>query len=502
MSDHKTTILAVDDNPHNLKILEETLSKEGFTVLTSTNGTDALQIAEQQTPEAILLDIIMPEMDGIEVCRKLKEKPETKEIPVIFLSAKNHIEDIRKGFEAGGVDYIFKPFYLAELSARIKVQVSAHRRQQETISELEKTNEELTKSNELKNRFFSVIAHDLRSPIANISEAFKAHQSGEIHFNDELLKSIGRSANTTYELLETLLSWARCQQGRLELTPENIKISKMVEDTFLLYKATAERKHIELINEVSPDCMPQADYDTMLAVIRNLIGNAIKFTKFGTITVRSSEKKNKARIEIIDSGVGMPPEKVSRLFKIGEKNISTPGTSNEDGTGLGLILCQEFTTVNKGTISVESEQGKGTIFCIDLPLKAEATETEINPEYKNISIIIADNNYMNRALYKMVLEKEGFQLDLVNDGAELLQYALENSYDLIMMNTTLPSINGFEAARTLSELLPERPRMLLLTGYNQQHVYEKYDMNHFDGIIEKPLKTKILLKKMKELQIL
>jgi signal transduction histidine kinase len=243
-----------------------------------------------------------------------------------------------------------------------------------TLSEqkLRQTNDALGKAVATKDKFFSIIAHDLKNPLGamiGLSDMMLEHYD-DISEDDrmDLAKGINRSSKNLYELLKNLLEWSRAQTGKIPYTPQTFDIAGIAESCILLLAESANAKNITLLLQIEPDTIVFADMQMITTVIRNLISNAIKFTEEdGEIRIESNYRTDVIEIAVMDNGVGMTSEKVDKLFKIGEKYISTDGTSGEKGTGLGLILCKEFIEKHGGKIWVESEVGKGSTFRFTLP---------------------------------------------------------------------------------------------------------------------------------------
>ncbi len=229
----------------------------------------------------------------------------------------------------------------------------------------------LTHANETKDKFFSIIAHDLRSPfngIIGLSTLMKQYYDD---FSDTerkgFIDEIDNSARRTLDMLNDLLTWARAQNKRIDVEKEILDVSHIAENVLYTLLPTANRKSIELINLTTPANKVYADRNTLNMVITNLVNNAIKFTPDGgKITVSACEMNNESLISVSDTGVGIPPENIDKIFRI-DVNFSTPGTHNESGTGLGLILCKEFVELNDGQLTVESQLNAGTTFTIHLP---------------------------------------------------------------------------------------------------------------------------------------
>lgn len=353
-------VLIVDDNYKNLQLLGNVLRNEDLEIAVATNGMQAIQIAKEVQPNLILLDIMMPGVDGYQVCETLKKESSTQEIPIIFLTAKTDSDDIIKGLSLGAVDYITKPFNTQELLIRVKT----HLRLQNITNELKIRNIE-------KDKFFSIIAHDLKNPFITMLGFSSMLVTDYYDFNDEerisYLMEMESVAKKSYELLDNLLQWSRSQTGRLEYNPIPFNLFDIVKNTVELLEPQAKAKDIIISNLVAEFVPVYADMEMIRTTIRNIISNAIKFTKNnGNIFISVKNSDDLVKLSIKDNGIGMNQETLEGLFNITTHN-SRRGTNNETGTGLGLILCKEFVEKNNGKLEVISTPNEGTEFIISLP---------------------------------------------------------------------------------------------------------------------------------------
>jgi len=362
-------ILAVDDEQLNLELLRFILERHNFVFNGVSDDDYFFELLEDKLPDLILLDVIMPRIEGFELCEKLKSFAAYKDIPVIFLTGKVNVKDKVKGFEVGGVDYVTKPFNEQELIARIETHIELRRAR----NQIERQAENLRQSNALKDRMFSIIGHDLRSPLSAAKLKMDFIMRGIIdpksdEFVDgtvfELLKTMDEALN----LLQNLLGWAKSESDQIQVIPENLDIADIVEQTFRLLKLGSEHKKITLINTIASETFVHADLNTTKTVLRNLLSNAIKFTPVdGTIKVNGIHKEDRLIVEVADNGQGIPPEDIPKILNPNE-HFSKLGTDKEPGTGLGLVLCQNFVNKNGGQLKIKSTVGKGSTFYFDLPL--------------------------------------------------------------------------------------------------------------------------------------
>jgi len=352
------TILVVDDNQENLKLISNLLRQEAYKLALALNGKEALIILQEIKVDLILLDVMMPEMNGYELCEIIKSKTELKNIPIIFITALNDTQSIVKGFEYGGVDYINKPFRDKELIARVKT----HLHLKESLKMLEETIRS-------KDRLHSIIAHDLRSPLGSIQmllEALKSIKMDEETFS-QLVDNLSKSTRETSDLLENLLYWSKTQIGELNPAPCELNLKFLIDESLDGFKSNAHRKKIELKNRSIDGLTVYADQFMLRTVLRNMISNAIKFTsQGGTIEINSIHKGNQVIIRIIDNGIGINKDTLHTIFSQ-KKYITTLGTDKEKGSGLGLKLCYDFIQLMNGEITVESQVGEGSTFNIILP---------------------------------------------------------------------------------------------------------------------------------------
>jgi signal transduction histidine kinase len=244
-----------------------------------------------------------------------------------------------------------------------------------------KNAEELKILNATKDKFFSIIAHDLKNPFNSLlgfSELLKNDfDSLEKEDMRKFIDIIHDSSNHGFNLLENLLQWSRTQTGTIEFYPRLINIHRLIVDCINIYQNNANKKHIQIFNDIPEDFFLFGDKEMLSTVFRNLISNAIKFTlKNGKVKIKVQKNSRNAVISVIDTGVGVPEEKIRDLFKI-DVQVSTMGTSNEKGTGLGLILCKEFVEKHGGKIKVESERKNGSEFKVILPVKHQTVDHNV-----------------------------------------------------------------------------------------------------------------------------
>ncbi|MDR8390442.1 hybrid sensor histidine kinase/response regulator [Aliifodinibius sp. S!AR15-10] len=362
-------ILIADDVSQNIQLLGTILDNKGYRIAAVTSGDQVVKTAIKSQPDLILLDIMMPGKNGFEVCRELKADPRLSEIPVIFLTARSEEEDIVKGFNLGGADYVTKPFNSGELLARIETHLSLKNARDQIIKQQQK----LQQLTETKEKLYSIIAHDLKNALFGISglAEFVEEDLVDEKINPEILENvrlISRSSESATMILKNLLAWTRLQTDDLELNPENFSLSEEIINSINLYQTQANKKEVEIQfdSEIEAPII-FADPQMISTVIRNLISNAIKFSNEGDqVTVETTQKKDAIQVAVKDEGIGIPKEIQKTIFNPEERPKRT-GTDNEQGTGLGLLLCKEFIEAHRGEILVESSPNEGSIFRFSIP---------------------------------------------------------------------------------------------------------------------------------------
>ncbi len=375
MNKNSISVLIVDDNINNLQIVSNFIQKSNrnYKISISTNGKHALNSIKRSKPDLILLDVMMPNMDGFEVCKILKKNEKTKNIPIIFLTAKDQTMDIVKGLKIGGADYVLKPFNFEELLARMETQISLKLSRDKIKKDLKKINnlnEKLKKANLTKDKMLAVIAHELRNPIGNFKMfldllTHKNYKINEIK-RQQILELMKENANSTYNLLENLLFWAKTQDDGIRFLAEKLNIKKLIDKIISNFSISIERKSIKIINDIEKDFEINADKNMLSTIFRNLISNSIKFC-FENGKIKISLKKHKEFSEFIvsDNGIGISKKNIDKIFDK-NKNFSTYGTQEEKGTGIGTDLCRIFVEKHKGEIWVKSVENKGANFHFEI----------------------------------------------------------------------------------------------------------------------------------------
>lgn len=363
-------ILIVDDVMSNVLLLKVLLTNEKFAIATASNGRQALEQVEKENPDLVLLDVMMPDMSGFEVAQHLKSNPNTADIPIIFLTALNSTADIVKGFQVGANDFISKPFNKEELIIRVTHQISLVAAKRLILSKTE----ELQRTIAGRDKLYSVIAHDLRSPMGSIKMVLNmlilnlpSEKIGAEMY--ELLTMANQTTEDVFSLLDNLLKWTKSQIGKLNVVYQDVDLVEVTDGVIEIFSMVASLKKIR-IREMKPEkMMVNADIDMLKTVVRNLWSNAIKFSKENSeVLVKMEEVDGMAVVSVQDYGCGISEEGQKKLLHT-DTHFSTFGTNNEEGSGLGLLLCKDFVVKNGGKLWFTSKEGEGSIFSFSIPVK-------------------------------------------------------------------------------------------------------------------------------------
>lgn len=364
MFKRKANLLVVDDNPTNLQLVNSILKKDVYKVKLVSSGKLALNEINNEPPDLILLDINMPEMDGFETCKHIKENPETREIPVIFLTARTEIEDIIQGFKKGAVDYVVKPFNPMELLARVNTHLQLKFAREE--------NEELMRH---RTALTHMIIHDINNLLTTTLGISELLLNDTTMCEDSRRRTgmVLKSAENIHAMTESILEVEKLESGTLAIAIEDIDVWEIMKERVQIYKLQADEKNINLIlKDTLNNNIIKADPFLISRVIDNLIFNAVKFCpKNGTIQIASSKDDNQYIVEIVNDGEPIPKEFHNRIFEKFSQVDVREGIGRK-GVGLGLTFCKMAIEKMNGNISVESPvpgRKDGVKFEFRLPLE-------------------------------------------------------------------------------------------------------------------------------------
>lgn len=362
-------ILIVDDDRVNVRILFGILKGEGYVLEEANSGEQALAVYETFKPHLVLLDVVMPGINGFDACRELRQRYGEDAAPVIFITAKSQSDDVVEGFHAGGVDYLPKPFRPREAVARIRTHLYDSMLSEEQKSLVE----QLSKANEAKNRFLGMAAHDLRNPLASIrglAEFLADPMLGSLNEDQlDLVKTIHSTSQQMLDLVNELLDVATIEAGELTINLEMAHWPSIVEKSVMLTNMEASKKQTKVVF-LPPATVPRLPLDPakMKQVVDNLLSNAVKYSPPGsTITVEMIIQPKEVHLAVRDQGPGIPENERDKLFKDFGR-LSVKPTAGEKSTGLGLAICRKIVEAHQGQITAQNLPDKGCEFRVALPI--------------------------------------------------------------------------------------------------------------------------------------
>jgi two-component system sensor histidine kinase/response regulator len=378
----KSLILIVDDVPENLQVLASYLSEAGYEVLPSTSGAKALNFARLRQPDLILLDVSMPEMDGFEVCRCLKNIPELSSIPVLFITARTDIADVVSGFVVGGVDYITKPFNSTELLARVRTHVELKNARDALLKyneELNRQGNELRRLDEEKNRLLSIVSHDMRAAFGNVISVCEGLLNPDDALpraeTDETLRLLAQEAEHMILLGVNLLNVDAIDHGVLRVRLEKIDPTESVMFVASKHRRSAALNNITIAVRTAYAADQQAavsaDRTALIQVLDNLVSNAVKYSPTGgeiLLSVEPEPEAGRVRFSVIDTGPGLTMEDQEKLFAE-FASLSMRPSGKEHSFGLGLWIVKRMTEAMGGSVGYgPGRHGLGSHFYVSLPM--------------------------------------------------------------------------------------------------------------------------------------
>lgn len=365
-------LLLVDDRPENLIALEAILRDSGCKLLTATRGEDALRIALKEKLAVILLDVVMPGMDGFEVARHLKSLARTRDLPILFLTGlATDVHQIYRAYDVGAVDYLIKPLDPVVVRRKVEVFVDLVRQRTQLMrmAELKIAAAEAERSSHLREEFLAIVAHDLRSPLSSVrmgaTMLLKTAQSTTPAAIEKTAHRILRASNRMEHLITDLLDVALIQEGRLTVEQGSVEADGLVQELLEQFRPLAAEKDVQFDGSAEQGLMLHADRDRLMQILSNVIGNAIKFTEAkGSVTMRVTRAESEAIFAINDTGRGMSAEELTNIWHRAWQAKKKP----EGGLGLGLFITKGLVEAHGGHIWAESHPGDGSTFFFTMPL--------------------------------------------------------------------------------------------------------------------------------------
>lgn len=470
------SVLIADDNADILMSLEGSLERDGLHIFTTTSPQRAMQICIDQNVDIALFDVNMPGISGYELLELIKNNPLTSHIMVILITGYSmDSSDVVEGLNKGAVDYLFKPLDLYITIAKVNsliTLVNSQRQIKEQNIELEKSRQELyvameqtQKSREAKEIFLANMSHEIRTPLTSIIGL--NHLLKQCVLNpeqQEMVRLMEYSSKSLLGLVNDILESAKIDAGKIAINKSETDIVNLVQTICSLSSPTAAEKGLSLTCHVEPDVHADvlADPLRLNQILLNLINNAIKFTITGGVKValKAIQKEpDRALLQftVTDTGIGIPQSSINRLFnRFEQAEVKT--WEKFGGTGLGLSIVKRIIELQGGELTVHSNPGRGTCFTftnwytLAAPSKktaAGASQPSALSKFPGVRILLAEDNAINQFVTTRILNEWDIHVDTAINGLEALEYLESNHYHLILMDTHMPVMNGYEAMRKI-----------------------------------------------------
>jgi signal transduction histidine kinase len=505
-------LLLVDDEPRNLDALEAALDSPEYCLLRALDHDAALKLLLEHDVAAIVLDIRMPGVSGLELAELIKRSKRYREIPILFLTA-HYVtdQDIIAGYGAGAVDYLTKPVNplilrqkvaifvelyrktkaLAELNATLEDRVKAR-----TV-ELARSEEALREANQHKDDFIATLAHELRNPLVPLRTGVEILRATHRDAQPGLTKTIAtmeRQLAHVVRLVDDLLETSRLSRGMLELREERFDLADSVRNAAEDARPFIERRGHTLTLEATTVVQVHADPARVAQILRNLLHNAAKFTpEGGTIRIELVSDGGRAHVRVIDSGVGIAADHLEHVFGLFAR-VPSDLSRSDVGLGIGLALGRRLAEMQRGTLVASSEGlGRGSTFTLTLPAE-DALVTAVRPVTAARSsaqralrlLLIEDNSDVSATLAELLCVL-GHRVVVAGTGAEGVALAAEQTFDLILCDLGLPDFDGAEACRRIREKSGTGgPPIVALTGWARTEDRQRTEAAGFDAHLVKP----------------
>ncbi|MCP5049150.1 MAG: response regulator [bacterium] len=507
------SILIVDDRPENLLALEKILERPGLKIIKAHSGNEALGLLLDHDFALVLLDVMMPEMDGYETAELMRGNSETKQIPIIFVTAINkEKKHVFKGYESGAVDYMFKPLNPDILLSKVNIFLELHKQK----TELRKMNLELKKArleaeiaNHAKSQFLNNLSHELRTPMNGVIGMTGLLLDTELSLQQqEFVETVRSSADRLLTVINDILDFSKIDIGSLDLEYLDFNLRRAIEDTSDLITLRADEKKLQFKCLIEPDVpsLVKGDPGRLRQIISYLTENAIKFTSKGDVTLKvnlDEEDGKKAVIlfTVTDSGIGIPKNRQKNLFDAFTQ-LDGSIVRKYGGTGLGLTISKQLVEMMGGKIGVSSRVGRGSTFWFTTTLEKQPdspdTAGEPESDISGLRVLVVDDNSINRRLLSLLLDSWDCRYEEAEDGISALAHLNEaaakgDSYDIALLDMQMPAMDG----ETLGELIKQKPalkntRLIMMTSTGRRGDAGRLEKIGFDAYMPKPVKQSLL----------
>ena len=496
----KAKILIIDDDKSVLELVKQTLRNRNVLIAGALNGRTGIAKAKSNHFDLILLDINLPDFTGYEVCEKLKLYPSAMNIPVIFLTVDRDIDSLSRGFDAGAVDYITKPFHPQELIRRVELHLH-EKYYQEFLQERNKIKEKEKQDIAL---YISTLGHEIRSPLNSILGFSEILESESISDEERITyaKYIRKSGTSLFQLLSDIIDISKIESGNININKSDIHINKELHELYSSYNDLLKESNSKIKLSLSTsiedaDFMINTDLLRLNQIFRNLLDNAINYSNgrniiFGYDKITAS----KIRFFVMDDGDGIEETLVKKIFNFFERGNLTEIT-HKDGKGLGLAICRNILDKLGGEIKLISTKGKGAKFYFTLPMgkykeKAVPLKPSGDLNWESKKILIVEDTLVNFLFLKASLQKTNAVILHAKDGLSAIKMAKEEDPNLVLMDMVMPGISGMQATIEIKKFKPMLP-IIAQTGHDTPEEITNIKQSGCCDILTKPIKPNVLL---------
>lgn len=517
-------ILLVDDRKENLIALESLLAKsEGVEIFKANSGREALELLLVHDFALALLDVQMPEINGFELAELMRGSERSKSIPIIFVTAGAiDAKHTFQGYEAGAVDFLYKPLDPRIVRSKVQVFLELHRQKKllsYQLTEVKEAKEMAEAASTAKSEFLANMSHEIRTPLGAILGFTSLLADPELspEARNEYIQIITRNGSLLSRLIDDILDLAKVEAGRLEAEVTTFSLPELINDVVSLLGVRAQEKGLDLVVEKDTKMPIQIATDPfrLRQILLNIIGNAIKFTQKGSVTITQKYEKmlksdeHKIIFEIEDTGIGISEEQRKVLFQsFAQADSST--TRKYGGTGLGLNLSKKLARILGGNVWLaERDEKGGSTFIIEIKtpfvsFNGENEKNGIDDSKKTIElndkakVLVVEDSEDNQLLMKHILSGKGIDVDFANNGIEGVEKALQGTYDIVLMDIQMPVMDGHEATRKLRSKGFEKPIVALSAHVMKEEIAKSLDAGCNEHLV-KPLDSKKLFEVLSHL---
>jgi two-component system, sensor histidine kinase len=471
-------VLIVDDNINNIYVIEGLLDKLEMKVVRALSGPEAIDLTDRMEFALVLMDISMPGMDGFETVEIMKSRHENQLLNVIFVTALYDEPYYKiKGVKMGAVDFISKPIIPELLIGKVKIFLEIYRQHkslEEEITHRVLAEEELIRARQIaedaakaKQQFLSTMSHEIRTPlnaIINTSHLLLEESPRQDQLDN--MNILRFSAEGLLQLINEILDYSKIDSGKIEFESLDFDLRLLASRIISTLEHNALQKGLSLkvnIDDAVPSIL-KGDAARLSQVILNLLGNAIKFTNQGSVTLAVNvknveEETTELTFRVTDTGIGIPEEQQQRIFD-SFTQASSSTTRTYGGTGLGLSIARMLLDLQGSSLTLQSRVNEGSTFAFSLKFQTGSLMTLSEPEIipfgypslKGLRVLVVEDNAINQKIVSKILTKWEATVDLAENGLTAVEKVKNNHYHLVLMDLHMPEMNGYEASMTIRKI--------------------------------------------------